>query len=85
MKRPTPLVLDAITSILSPHLGPFMAKAAVHGHRQKLGLAETLVSDEDIEALLKKIGLGLVVFVGAEKTARILDETRRAALAVRGS
>lgn len=85
MKRPTLLVLEAITTILSPHLGAFMAKAAVEGHRKKLGLAETLLSEGDVEALLKKIGLGLVVFVGAEKAERLLGEARQAARAVRAS
>ena len=79
MKRPTPLVVDAITRILAPHLGPFMAKAAVEGHRKKLGLAETLLSESDVETLLKKVERGLVIFVGAEKTATLVDEARRAA------
>jgi hypothetical protein len=69
-------VADVIVGALSPHLGPLMARSAVDAHRKKLGLGENL-SGSSVEALLEKLRLGLVVFVGPEKAERILLEVRQ--------
>ena len=69
-------VTDVIVGALSPHLGPLMARSAVDAHRKKLGLGENL-TDAQVEALLERTRLGLVVFVGVEKAQRILLDIRQ--------
>ena len=53
-----------------------MARAAVQGHREKLGLMASTGSPADLERLLTALGPGLGVFVGREKTATLLLEIR---------
>jgi hypothetical protein len=67
---------DAIIRVLSPYLGDNMARAAVQSQREKLGLADQPLGAKDLEGFLDRLGPGLVVFVGREKTQRILDQVR---------
>jgi len=71
-------VSEAMLGDAAPYLGENMARAAVRGHADKLGLAAGPLSRGDVERLLGAVGPGLGVFVGREKTARILDEARAA-------
>lgn len=77
--RPSQLVSEAIAEILTPHLGATMARSAVAAHRERLGLLGEQLSDADLEILFKKIGQGLVIFVGRERTDAILAQARGAA------
>lgn len=70
-------VTDVIVGALSPHLGPLMARSAVEAHRKKLGLGDN-ITGPNVDALLEKLRLGLVVFVGPEKAERVLLEVRQA-------
>lgn len=70
--------LDAIARVLAPYLGENMARAAVRGHAQRLGLRGERPAEGEIERLLDALGPGLGVFVGRDKTQRILDEVRGA-------
>ncbi len=70
--------LDAIARVLAPYLGENMARAAVRGHAERLGLRGSHPAGADLERLLDALGPGLGVFVGRDKTQRILDEVRSA-------
>lgn len=70
--------LDAIVRVLAPYLGENMARAAVRGHAERMGLRGANPSEGELERLLDAIGPGLGVFVGRDKTKRILDEVRSA-------
>jgi hypothetical protein len=70
--------IDVIGRVLAPYLGENMARAAVRGHADKLGLRPDRMNADDVERLLRAVGPGLGVFVGREKTGRILDEVREA-------
>jgi hypothetical protein len=67
---------DVIARALSPFLGENMARAAVRSNAQKLGLSGAPAAD-DCERLLAALRPGLSVFVGREKTDRVLDDVRR--------
>jgi hypothetical protein len=77
--------LDVIVRVLAPYLGENMARAAVRGHAEKLGLRPARLADRDVESLLQAVQPGLVVFVGREKTLQLLDEVRDALDPRRGS
>lgn len=69
---------DVIVQVLAPYLGENMARAAVHSHRENLGLTGRELAHVDLARLLERIGPGLGVFVGRDKTERILDEIKTA-------
>lgn len=71
-------VFDAIIRVLAPFIGANMARAAVYSQKDRLELTRPDISQAEVDALLERLGPGLVVFVGREKTDRILDDARRA-------
>jgi hypothetical protein len=80
--NPAPLSCDAlvaeVTRVLAPVLGESMARASAHAHAEKLQMNGRPVSPEQVEALLGKLGSGLVVFVGREKAKTLAAELRTA-------
>ena len=70
-------VLEAITVAIAPYLGQGMARSAVMAHVQKLGFDGTHLAPDQVETLMAKIGAGLNIFVGREKSAAILAEVRQ--------
>jgi len=78
--------LDTIVGTLSPYLGETMARAAALAHCQKLGIVVegTDITREQFDALLRKLALGLNIFVGREKAAAVVAEIN-AAMAARGA
>ncbi|HEV8582555.1 MAG TPA: hypothetical protein VGX68_26105 [Thermoanaerobaculia bacterium] len=77
-RRRTEEVLDAIRLVLAPYVGSLMARSAVVAHCRDLGIAGDLISREQLDALLERLGLGLVIFVGREKTAEVVAAMKRA-------
>jgi hypothetical protein len=77
-RRRTREVLDAIQSVLAPYLGELMARSAAKAHCRTLEITGDSLSRQQTEALLERLGLGLVIFVGREKTAASLAAMRSA-------
>jgi hypothetical protein len=73
-------VVDAIASVLAPHLGETMARAAVQAHRTKLGLPEGPLDTSQVDALVARLGIGLNIFVGRANAA-LLEQQMRQVLA----
>jgi hypothetical protein len=71
-------VLEALARTLAPYLGQTMARAAVEAHRQKLDIDGRHITADQVEALLGRIGVGLVIFVGRSRTESIVQEARAA-------
>lgn len=71
-------VVSQIVRVLSPYLGATMAAASARTHCEKLGIAGDVISAEQTEALIGKLGAGLSVFVGREKSAAVVAEIRNA-------
>lgn len=67
-----------IVRVLSPYLGATMAEASARTHCEKLGITGKEMSAEQTDALISKLGTGLAVFVGREKSKAIVQEIRRA-------
>ena len=87
--RPPPLktdqVLTELARVLSPYVGATMAEASTRAHCQKLGLTGPTLGREQVEALVAKLGSGLTVFVGRQKSVAVVEEMRRALAAAEGS
>jgi hypothetical protein len=67
-------VVETIVELISPHVGRHMARAAVEAHAKHLGLDPQDLSPPGLEALAARIGLGLELFVGKEKSTKIQQE-----------
>jgi hypothetical protein len=66
-----------IVDVMAPYIGDTMARSAAQAHCQKLGIQGT-VSPSELDALLARLGSGLNIFLGRDKSAEVLAETRRA-------
>jgi hypothetical protein len=76
--------VEAVVKVMTPHIGGTMARSATEAHCQKLGIAGATVSHDQLEALLGKLGGGLNIFLGREKSASVVAEARSALAALEG-
>jgi len=76
--------VDTMVKVMAPYIGETMARSATAAHCQKLGIAGATVSPEQAEALLAKLGAGLNIFLGRDKSASVIAEARSALAAVEG-
>jgi hypothetical protein len=71
-------VVRTIARVVAPYLGETMARAAAQAHCEKLGIIGDQMQPAQAEALIGKMGAGLNVFVGREKSNVVVAEIRRA-------
>jgi hypothetical protein len=76
--------VEAVVKVMTPHIGGTMARSATEAHCQKLGIAGATVSHDQLEALLGKLGGGLNIFLGRDKSASVVAEARSALAALEG-
>jgi hypothetical protein len=76
-QRSPKAVLEAINGVLAPYVGGLMARTAASAHCRDLGIVGDAMGRTQIEALLGKLGLGLVIFLGKDKTAAVVETLRR--------
>jgi hypothetical protein len=67
-------VLQVVEDRIAPLIGETMARASTLVQCQKLGIAQDEISTDEVESLLGRIGQAMLVFVGKEKTERILED-----------
>jgi hypothetical protein len=80
------LTNDAVpimVKVMAPYVGDTMARSATEAHCQRLGVAGGSIEPEQVDILLAKLGAGLNVFLGKDKSATVIAEVR-AALAAEG-
>ena len=70
--------VEAVVKVMSPYIGSTMARSATEAHCQKLGIAGSAVTSEQVDALLGKLGSGLNIFLGRDKSASVVAEARQA-------
>jgi hypothetical protein len=71
-------VLDSIAVVLSPYLGKLMARASASAHCKDLAISGDLVERQKVDALVDRVGKGLNLFLGRDKSKVAVDEIRRA-------
>jgi len=71
-------VLQTVADHLGPVLGPTMARSSIDVHCRNLRIEGPRISTDQVEALLRKLSLGLAIFIGQEKTAHVLQRIEAA-------
>jgi hypothetical protein len=74
----TDAVLATIARALAPYLGETMARASTRAHCEKLGIDGAEITPEQLDTLIQKVGSGMNIFIGREKTAAVLESIRQA-------
>ncbi len=69
--------MQVMVRVMSPYIGDTMARSAAEAHCQKLGIGSGPMSEQQLGALLAKLGAGLNIFLGREKAATVIAEVRR--------
>lgn len=82
LRRNTSEVLDAVSRVLEPLIGRLMARTAPSAHCSDLGIRSAVVDGAQIEALLEKLGLALIIFLGRDKAAAVVEDMRKAIVAL---
>ena len=77
-RRNTSEVLDAISHVLEPYIGKLMARTSASAHCNDLGIRSAVIDGLQIEALLEKLGLALIIFLGKDKAATVVVAMREA-------
>ena len=77
--------VQTVVKVMAPYIGDTMARSATEAHCQKLGIAGDSVSSGQLDALLGKLGGGLNIFLGRDRSAAVVAEARQALAAVEGS
>jgi hypothetical protein len=70
--------VEVVVKVMAPHVGETMARSATEAHCQKIGIAGSAVTSEQVDALLGKLGSGLNIFLGRDKSASVVAEARQA-------
>jgi hypothetical protein len=70
--------LPIVVRIMAPYVGETMARSATEAHCQKLGIAEGSIGPEQVEVLLARLGSGLNIFLGKDKSTTVIGEVRAA-------
>lgn len=78
LRRNTSEVLETISRVLEPYIGRLMARTSATAHCNDLGIRSAVIDGKQIEALLEKLGLALIIFLGKEKAATVVDAMRQA-------
>jgi hypothetical protein len=76
--------VDVMVKAMAPYIGDTMARSAAEAHCQRLGIEGTMSPDQR-EALLGKLGGGLNIFLGREKSGSVIARVRDALAALEGS
>jgi hypothetical protein len=77
--------VEVVVKVMAPYVGNTMARSATESHCQKLGITGGAVSPEQMDALLGKLGGGLNIFLGRDKSASVVAQARLALAALEGS
>ena len=70
--------VKVMVDVMAPFVGDTMARSAAEAHCLKLGIADGAISSEQVEALLARLGSGLNIFLGREKSSSVVDQMRAA-------
>lgn len=69
-------ILTKISDVISPYIGRLMARSSIDMHCKRLGIAGDVIDRPQVDQLLRQLSLGLVIFIGRDKTERVMQEIR---------
>lgn len=70
--------IKALVTVMAPYVGQTMARSAAEAQCQKLGVSGDTITPEQLEALLVRLGGGLNIFIGREKSSAAVELMRAA-------
>lgn len=73
LRRNTSEVLETISRVLEPYIGKLMARTSAAAHCNDLGIRSATMDGQQIAALLEKLGLALIIFLGRDKAAAVVE------------
>ncbi len=69
--------LSAIADAIAPYIGVTMAHSSIDMHRRGVGIVDDGSIDAgQLDELLRRLALGLNIFIGRDKTTAVLGEIR---------
>ena len=68
--------LAAIADAIAPYIGKTMAQSSIDIHSKKVGITNGTIDAGQIDELLRRLALGLNIFIGRDKTTALVDEIR---------
>lgn len=71
-------MLSALAGVLTPYLGKLMAQASAKAHCRDLQIDGEMVDREKVDALVERLGKGLNLFLGRDKSKEVVAEMQRA-------
>jgi hypothetical protein len=74
--------LKVIVGVMAPYVGETMARSAAEAQCRRLGITDA-VAEEQEATLLARLGGGLNIFIGREKSSSLVSEMRAALRAAR--
>ncbi len=74
----TSQAVPIMVKVMAPYIGDTMARSAAEAHCERLGVADGTLSPEQLETLLARLGAGLNIFLGRDKSAGVIAEVRSA-------
>jgi hypothetical protein len=77
-RKSTGEVLRVIHEELSPYVGRLMASTAAAAHCRELGFHGAVLERPQVDLLLQKLQLGLIIFLGKDKTQTVIQDVQRA-------
>jgi hypothetical protein len=76
--------VQVIVSVMAPYIGDTMARSATEVHCRNLGVHEAKIEPAQLEQVLRKLELGLHIFLGRERSGSVIAEARGARRAAGG-
>jgi hypothetical protein len=70
--------VQVMVKVLGPHIGETMARSAAEAHCRKLDLLDGTIGSDQVEQVLGRLGSGLNIFLGRERSGTVIAEVRRA-------
>ena len=77
-RKSTGSVLQVIHEQLSPYVGKLMASTAAAAHCRELGFHDAVLEQSQVDLLLQKLQLGLIIFLGRDKTEAVVKDMQSA-------
>ena len=68
-------IVGAIAKAIAPYIGEMMANSSIEMHCRKIGIDGT-IDHRQFDELLRRLGLGLNIFIGRDKTATVMQQIR---------
>jgi hypothetical protein len=68
--------LTVIAEAIAPYIGRTMAQSSIDIHSKNVGITDGSIDDRQLDELLRRLGLGLNIFIGRDKTTALVDEIR---------